>query len=108
MDFADTPASVVLSTCALPEIEFSIPVVNEFIKDPFRHPQLFIIYGHAQSYKTSIAAELLSTFISFKHLQCEAVWLDCDYKFPIDLLRSKKINLNKYKLFNIFFLTNSF
>ena len=33
------------------------------------------------------------TFTSFENLGCEAIWLDCDFKFPLDLLKARKINL---------------
>lgn len=96
MIFADTSAADIYATCSLPQIEYSIPIINEFVKSgPFHQPRLFIINGHAQSYKTSIAVELLTPFTTFENLECEAVWLDCNLKFPIDLLKSRNINLNK-------------
>lgn len=99
MDFADTSAAEIYARCSLPQIEYSIPIINEFAKNgPFHQPRLFIILGHAQSYKTSIAVELLTSFTTFEHLNCEALWLDCNYKFPIDLLRMRNINLEKLKV----------
>lgn len=99
MDFADVSASELYANCSLPQIEYSIPIINKFVQNgPFQQPQLFAIMGFAQSYKTSIAVELLTSFTLFEHLKCEAIWLDCNFKFPIDLLKSRKIDLNKIKV----------
>lgn len=99
MEFADSSASEICATCSLPLLEYTIPIINEFVKKgPFKHQRLFMIMGHDQSYKTSIAVELLTPFLSFKNLECEAVWLDCDYKFPLELLKSRNLNLNKLKV----------
>ncbi|KAK8881680.1 hypothetical protein M9Y10_004440 [Tritrichomonas musculus] len=99
MSFADSSASEIYAKYSLPQIDYTIPIINEYFKDgPFNHPRLFVIMGHAQSYKTSIAVELLSTFTSFENLGCEAIWLDCDFKFPLDLLKARKINLEKLRV----------
>lgn len=97
MEFADSSASEICATCSLPLLEYTIPIINEFVKKgPFKHQRLFMIMGHDQSYKTSIAVELLTPFLSFKNLECESVWLDCEFLLHILVFTiSKKMVSNK-------------
>ena len=97
MSFADSSAELVTTNCSLPGVEYDIPLVSKFVNNPFHHPQLFLISGLPQIYKTSIAIELLKPFTSFTSLPCYALWIDCNMKFPTDLLR-KRVNIDRLKV----------
>ena len=73
------------------EIKFNIPLINN------KNFNLFIINGNSQSFKTTVAIDLLnSTFNSI--IEAEAIWIDCSLKFPIEVLIKRNINLNRLKV----------
>jgi len=78
-------------------IEYSLPVVSEFNGGKY-YSDLFLISGGNQSYKTTLATEIVSCVC--KSIRCsEVVWIDCSMKFPIDLIKIKGFDLDKFSVF---------
>lgn len=92
----DSTASTFLSAHSVPQPVSSIPLVRDFI--PFgllKQPRIYQISGNPQSYKTTIGVEMASDFLSLQSSRCEIAWVDCDQKFPIDLMRARKVDLSR-------------
>lgn len=99
MQFADSSAAELRALCSIPEVNYNIPLISQYFqKGIFHKSELFLISGSSQSYKTSLAAELMIPFINTENIDCNVVWIDADYKFPLDLLNSRNANLNKIKV----------
>jgi hypothetical protein len=94
--FADISATDLQLRCALPEVHFGIPIIDDRIpRGPLVQPKLYLVIGPAQSYKTTLAVQMLSPFLSSHFPSSQAIWIDGDLKFPIDLLRSRDFVLDK-------------
>jgi hypothetical protein len=94
--FADISATSLQLRCSLPEIHFDVPLIDDRVpRGPLVQPRLYIVLGSAQSYKTTLAVQLLSPFLSSHLSACQAIWIDGDLKFPIDLLRTRNLILEK-------------
>jgi hypothetical protein len=94
--FADASASSLRAKFSLPETQFDIPLIDDIVSGgPYAHPRLFIISGMAQTYKTTLAVQLLTPFLSSYVTSSQAIWLDADLRFPLDLLQSRDLHLDK-------------
>lgn len=94
--FADSSAFEVQNRVQTTDIEYSIPILKELIKEgPFHHPRLFLINGKPQTYKTTLATEIIRPFLDESVSGSEAIWMDCDLKFPLDVLMLKSVNLGR-------------
>ena len=72
-----------------------IPIVDDFRSESsFSMADLFVITGSAQSYKTTLAVEILSKFME-NSPNSTALWIDCDFKFPLNCLKDKSVDLGR-------------
>ncbi|KAH0785192.1 hypothetical protein GPJ56_010835 [Histomonas meleagridis] len=96
MNFADCSATSFFALNQAPHPSFSVPLLDGFLPNgPFHNPRIFHITGHPQSYKTTLAVEIASDFLAIKSSATNIVWLDCDYKFPFDLMKIKQIDMSR-------------
>lgn len=79
------------------KLEYNIPLIDDFRSESsVSLPDLFILTGKPQTYKTTLAVDMLKKLIEI-FPDYEAIWLDCDLKFPKYTIRQKKIDTSKLK-----------
>jgi hypothetical protein len=94
--FADVCATDLQARHSLPELHFDVPLIDDFVKrGPCLEPKLYAITGQPQTYKTTLAVQLLSPFLKTHLSACQAIWLDADLRFPLELLRTRRLHLDK-------------
>jgi hypothetical protein len=94
--FADITATNLQVRSRLPELCFDVPLVDDRLPHGLlRQPKLYLIMGQAQTYKTTLAVQLLSPFLATHLTSLQAIWIDADLRFPIDLLQERGLHLEK-------------
>ena len=72
-----------------------IPIIDDLRSESAASSSdLFIITGHAQSYKTTFAVDIMKKLMD-NSVGSTAVWVDCNFKFPIDCMKEKEIDLER-------------
>lgn len=79
------------------EIKYEIPLIDDFRSESaISTADLFVITGKPQSYKTTLAVDILKKIIEYNP-QKNALWIDCDLKFPKHLIKHREIDLQLLK-----------
>ena len=79
--------------------DMGIPIIDNIRTESSAcSADLFVITGKAQTYKTTLAVEIMKKIMDMSP-GSQSIWVDCDFKFPIHCLKDKEVDLTRlYKV----------
>lgn len=80
------------------KIEYqNLPLISELKKSNF-FPEMFIISGESQTYKTTLAVNIIMDLkLSFDN--AKFIWIDADFRFPLYLFQQKNMDFSSIDVY---------